>query len=344
MATIRRLRGRWQAMVRRKRTVARCRSFDRRIDAIRWARELEAVADRSAELGGALAAKLTLSDLLIRYRDQVSPTKRGACPEQVRISAMARKAIGGRPLSKLTSADLATYRDERLREVAPATVLRELNLLSHVMDVATREWGLPLPYNPAKLVRRPTVRNERKRRLTEGEEERLLVACDAGRNRLMKPLLILALETAMRRGEILNLKWADVDLARRIAHVHLSKNGESRAVPLTQHASETLQQMAGRQTDAGALVFPLSANAVRLAFERIRTRAGIANLRFHDLRHEAISRLFEHGLHVLEVAAISGHRELRMLRRYTHLRASDLVAKLDQCGSDSPAPLVQHRV
>ena len=318
-------------MVRRKGTIRRCRSFDRRADATRWANELETVADSAGELGGGrFDAKLTLGEILLRYRDQVSPTKRGARSEQARISAIARRAIGGRTISKLTSADIALYRDERLREVAPASVLRELNLLSHAIDIATKEWGLPLPYNPAKLVRRPIVRNERSRRLMEGEEVRLLAACDIGRTTWMKPLIVLALETGMRRGELLDLKWTEVNLSRRTAHVRRSKNGEPRAVPLTRRATATLAEMQETTPDLTGPVVPVSGNAVRLAFERIRARAGLADVRFHDLRHEAISRLFEFGLRELEVAEISGHRELRMLRRYTHLRVSDLVAKLDR--------------
>ena len=226
-----------------------------------------------------------------------------------------------------------------MREVAAATVLRELNLISHTLDIATKEWGLPLPYNPAKLVRRPLVRNERSRRLTEGEEVRLLAACDIGRTTWMKPLIVLALETGMRRGELLDLKWTDLDLSRRIAHVRRSKNGEHRAVPLTRRATATLAEMQETTPNLTGPVVPVSGNAVRLAFERIRARAGLADVRFHDLRHEAISRLFEFGLRELEVAEISGHRELRMLRRYTHLRASDLVAKLDQLAPSRLTPL-----
>lgn len=163
-----------------------------------------------------------------------------------------------------------------------------MSLLSHAFDVATKVWGLPLPYNPVKRVRRPFVSNECKRRLAEGEEERILAACDAGRNPLMKPLLALALETAMRRGELLSLTWADIDLSHRVAYVRHSKNGESRAVPLTWRATETLKLMAASRPDADGPLFPVTANAVRLGFERVRARAGIADLRFHDLRHEAV--------------------------------------------------------
>jgi len=330
MATVRRLRGRWQAQVRRRGVPPRCKSFDKRTDATRWARELEAEADRSGWVADTrLAEKTTLGELLTRYRDQVSPTKRSAHTERSRINAMLRRAIVHRTLSKLTSADVATYRDERLKDVAPATVVRELNTLSHAIETALREWGLWLPRNPVKMVRRPTVPQGRKRRLEDGEEERLLAACDRGRTPLLKQLVILAIETGMRRGEMLGLRWEHVHLAKRIVHLPLTKNGESRDVPLSRRATDTLTALFKRKQPKADLVFPMSGNSVRLAFEHLRVRAKMIDFHFHDLRHEAITRLFERGLNIAEVSAISGHKELRMLQRYTHLRAIDLVARLD---------------
>ncbi|MGZ5259762.1 MAG: tyrosine-type recombinase/integrase [Burkholderiales bacterium] len=329
MATIRRLRGRWQGMVRRRGVPPRCKSFDKRTDATRWARELEAEADRSGWVADTrLAEKTTLGELLTRYRDQVSPTKRSAHTEKARINAMVRRPIAHRTLAKLTSADVATYRDERLKDVAPATVVRELNTLSHAIETALREWGLWLPRNPVKMVRRPSVQQGRKRRLEDGEEERLLSACDRGRTPLLKQLVILAVETGMRRGELLGLGWKHVHLAKRIVHIPLTKNGESRDVPLSRRATDTLTVLSKHKQQDADLVFPMSGNSVRLAFERLRNRTKMPDFHFHDLRHEAITRLFERGLNIAEVSAISGHKELRMLQRYTHLRAIDLVGRL----------------
>jgi integrase len=242
---------------------------------------------------------------------------------------MLRRQIVHRTLAKLTSADVATYRDERLKDVAPATVVRELNTLSHAIETALREWGLWLPRNPVKMVRRPSVPQGRKRRLEDGEEERLLAACDRGRTPLLKQLVVLAIETGMRRGEMLGLRWEHVHLAKRIVHLPLTKNGESRDVPLSRRATDTLIALSKHKRPNIDLVFPMSGNSVRLAFERLRARAKMPDFHFHDLRHEAITRLFERGLNIAEVSAISGHKELRMLQRYTHLRAVDLVARLD---------------
>ena len=197
-----------------------------------------APADRSGWVADTrLAERTTLGELLTRYRDQVSPTKRSAHTEKARINAMVRRSIAHRTLAKLTSADVATYRDERLRDVAPATVVRELNTLSHAIETALREWGLWLPRNPVKMVRRPSVPRGRKRRLEDGEEERLLGACDRGRTPLLKQLVILAVETGMRRGELLGLRWEHVHLAKRIVHLPLTKTGDSRDVPLSRRAT-----------------------------------------------------------------------------------------------------------
>ena len=145
----------------------------------------------------------------------------------------------------------------------------------------------------------------------------------------MKPLIILAIETAMRRGEMLDLQWQHVDLVRCVAHLPLTKNGDSRDIPLSRRAVATLRALLADAKPSADRVFPVTGNSIRLAFEHLRVRAQMEDLRFHDLRHEGVSRLFEKGLNIAEVSAISGHKELRMLQRYTHLRAVDLVARLD---------------
>ena len=135
----------------------------------------------------------------------------------------------------------------------------------------------------------------------------------------------LAVETGMRRSELLNSRSCDVDLQNRLLHIPHTKNGSARTIPLTERAVELLKERLTTDTDHP---FSLSPNAVRLAWDRLTERAGIEDLHFHDLRHEAVSRFFELGLSVPEVALISGHRDYRMLSRYTHLKACDIVAKI----------------
>jgi len=253
MATIRKFRGRWQAQVRRKGMAPRAKSFDSKSDAERWARTLEAELDRCGALPDTrIAEQTTLAQILIRYRDEVSPRKRSAHTERARINGMLRRPICHRTLTLLSTADLASYRDQRLKVVAPATVTRELNTISHAIDTAIRDWGIHLAQNPCKLVRRPAPPKGRSRRLNGGEEQQLLAVADAGRSPYMRPLIVLAIETGMRRGELLSLRWEHIDLEKRVAHLPLTKNGDSRDVPLSTRAVETLRSL---QTGTRARVF-----------------------------------------------------------------------------------------
>jgi len=245
-----------------------------------------------------------------------------------RIDVLRRHELAYRTMIGLSQQDIASFRDERLQSVAPSTTVRELAILRHVLEVAIRDWGLPLAKNVVKLVRRPVIRNERSRRLTGDEEQRLLDACDTGKIPFLRTLLIVAIETGMRRGELLGLKWTDFSHNRRVLTLAMTKNGSGRDVPLSQRAFEALTEWKSRADVDQPLVFPLSAGSLEQVWRRLLIRADIKGLRFHDLRHEGVSRLFECGLNVIEVSSISGHRDIRILKRYTHLIADELVARL----------------
>ena len=258
---------------------------------------------------------------------------------------MARDPLAHCTLAKLSSSAIATYRDARLQEVAPATVVRELSLMQTALETATREWGIPLPRNPVAIIRRPIVRNERKRRLHGDEEARLLAAAKAARSDWITPVIVIAIETGMRRSELLALTWADIDLVDRVAHVRHSKNGEPREVPLSRRSVQILHDLRRDRVECGdiesadgAFVFPFTATLVRLAFERLRSRAGVPDLRFHDLRREGITRFIERGLNLIEASAISGHRDLRMLKRYVVPSRAALLAKFDRAEAEFRTP------
>jgi len=221
--------------------------------------------------------------------------------------------------------------------VSGSSVNRELNLLSHAVNIARKEWGIHID-NPIALIQRPKLNRSRDRRLSAQEElalfgELALVGRSLGgtyvpggtQNSWLAPIVVLALETAMRRGELLSLQWRNVDLWKRTATLEDTKNGERRMVPLSTVARSTLDRLP-RTIDGS--VFPTTSDAIKRGFQRAVHRANIADLHFHDLRHEATSRLFERGLNIMEVAAITGHKSLAMLKRYTHLRAEDLAKKL----------------
>lgn len=330
MATIRKLRGRWQAQVRRRGMKPRAKSFDSKADAEKWARDLETQVDR---FGMAPDTKIlettTLGQLLERYQKEITPQKRGAVQEDQRIDVLRRHELSHRTLIGLSQQDVATFRDERLQSVAPSTAVREMAILSHVLEVATRDWGMPLARNVVKLVRRPVIRNERSRRLAGDEEQRLLDGCDAGQLPYLRTLVIVAIETGMRRGELLGLKWSAISHNRRVITLVMTKNGSGREVPLSPRAVDALMEWKSRSAVDQSTVFPMTTGALEQAWRRLLIRVGITGLRFHDLRHEGVSRLFERGLNMIEVSSISGHKELRMLKRYTHLSADDLVTRLE---------------
>ena len=199
-------------------------------------------------------------------------------------------------------------------QVKPSTVRRQMNPLHNMFEVAREEWGIPIQRNPIDKVTLDFTDQRRERRLRPGEFERIIEATTTCRNPYVLPIIRFAIETGMRRGEIVNMEWEHLDRENNCLLIPHTKNGHSRTIPLGNRALAILDDL----SDTQSKVFPISANAFRLAWERVRRRAGIQDLRFHDLRHEAISRLFEAGLTTPEVALISGHRDVRMLFRYTH--------------------------
>jgi integrase len=246
------------------------------------------------------------------------------------LNVFLRHPICRRAVADLTTAHFAAYRDDRLKELKPASVKRTLVPIHNLFEVARTEWSLPIRENPLTKLKFNGSDQRRERRLRLGEQDKLLNAARQCRNRLIAPIITLALETAMRRGEILAVRSEHIEFKRTLL-IPESKNGRARTIPLSVPALELLSAHA---VNEGRL-FPLSANAFRLAWERVKRRAGIADLHFHDLRHEAISRLFEKGLSVPEVALISGHRDLRMLLRYTHPMSEPILRKLDGSSNGS---------
>jgi len=337
MATIRNRNGKWQARVRKHGFPPVEKTFLSKQDAEKWARAIEREQDIGSYVCRSSIEQTTLKELIQRYKDEVVPLLRGSAPETYRLTTISNSQIGQLSLIALTPINIAGYRDFRLKSVSNSTVLRELQSLSAMLNHARMEWGYALSSNPVQSIRKPKANMGRTRRLSLEEEHWLISALEpkgrnehgqflnGTRNLWILPIVQLALETAMRRGELLELRWEHVNLAKRVAYLPMTKNGESRTVPLSSIAHVILSSLP-RSIDGR--VFPITANAFKLAWERSCERAGIENLHFHDLRHEATSRLFEKGLNLMEVASITGHKTLQMLQRYTHLRPENLLQKL----------------
>ncbi len=326
MASIRNRNGKWAVRVVRKGYPDQYATFGSKQDAERWARHAEAEMDRGTYLSLTEAQRVTLGDVIDRFIKEVLPGMRSAKDDKIRLSALRTKPIAKHSMANLSPARIAAYRDERLKQVKPDTVIRELAFLSSVINHARREWDINTP-NPVASVRKPKAGTGRDRVLSTDEEARLLAAIEptGRRSPWTKPLVVLALETAMRQGELLSLRWQDVDLASRVARLPLTKNGDARTVPLSTKAAETLRQMPRCITGE---VFPVKKAALHRVFLRATTRAGLKDFRFHDLRHTAITRMASKLPNVIELSAVTGHRSLSMLKRYYHPAATDLARKL----------------
>lgn len=277
---------------------------------------------------------MTLREGFEQYRARVSILKKGYAQEVYRIEQICRSFLGEKITRDITSVDIATYRDQRLlainprtkRTLAPSTVRLEMSLLSNYFDIGRIEWGI-CDTNPVANVKKPKAPPGRDRRLTAREERLILRYCHAHSNPDLYSIVVIALETAMRQGEILNLRWEHLTLKSRIAHLPETKNGTKRDVPLSIKARDALIRIGVKPKGR---VFGYTSHGLKTTWRVMLLKLTINDLHFHDLRHEAISRLFElNSLDMMEVAAISGHKSLSMLKRYTHLKAARLVKKLE---------------
>ncbi len=322
-------RNAWQVQIVRQGFPAQYRTFNTKEQAESWARITEAAMDEGLWRDRSEGDRTTLREALVRYEREITPGKASQDSERSRIRTVSGSFLGDLALSRITGRQVADYIRWRGEGGASANTVRlDLTLLSHLYSVARSAWGMEYLVNPVPLAKlaRPKVPRGRERRFLEGEETRLLEAASPAFGVVIR----WALATAMRRGEIAGLRWEHVDRPRRSVLLPLTKNGEARSVPLSPEALSILEGLPRRIDGA---VFGLSPNAIELAWRRAVTKAGIMGLRFHDLRHEAISRLFEEtDLDVMEIRAITGHKTLQMLARYTHLRTHRLADRLAGMG------------
>ncbi len=326
MASIRFRSNKWQARVSRKGQPSLTKTFQTKEDAEKWSRSIEVEWDKGTYQNTHQAQKTTFGELIERYLREVTPLMRSAKEDTIRLKAILKKPVTKVNILLFNSSRIAKYRDERLQEVSAGTVIRELAYFSSIINHARREWGINIA-NPVLLVRKPPSPQGRNRILSHEEEVELLKACEpkANRNIYTRPFIILALETAMRRGELLSLRWDNIDYSKRTAYLQLTKNGNSRTVPLSMRAIQTLQAL---PISIDGRVLPINFAALENNFKRARERVNLKDLRIHDLRHTAVTRLAEKLPNLIELSAVSGHRSLAMLKRYYHPRAEDIARKL----------------
>lgn len=341
MATVSKYRDAWKCQVRKKGYPTQTQSFGTKAAAEHWGRAIEADIGRGTFVPSTAAETMTVAALLDRYIIEVSATKRSGKSDEGRAKTL-KAHMGAYKLTALTTTILATYRNQRVIVRAPQTVVHELNLLNRSLRIATSEWGIVLPGGIPRIIK-PKKPEGRDRRVTNEEIEALIAGTESPQ---LAFVIGLAVETAMRRAEALSLRKELIDRTKRTAHLPKTKTDTPRTIPLSSRALAVLDRAWALSDSAVGPVFTLKPGSATQGFQRAVKRerkrheveckkCGVltdphymVDLVFHDLRHEATSRLFERGLGIMEVASVTGHKTLDMLRRYTHLRAEDLALKL----------------
>ena len=330
MATIVQRGNKWRVQIR-LRGVTRSNTFERHADAKAWAARTESqILDG---LQGNASRNKTFGDIAQRYLEEVTPQKRGQREESYRIGRILQAHLSTIYLSDLRPQDIADWRDDRLKEVSSASVIREITTISAICNQAMREWGL-LNDNPVLKISKPKPTKARTRRPTEQEIGELckamLLTEDTTKPELVTQrvalALLFAIETAMRAGEICGLTWGDMHLTKRIAHLPITKNGSSRDVPLSKRAIEIIEKLKGIDEKS---VFNVDAKTLDVLFRRARDKCEIEDLHFHDTRREALTRMSK-KVPVEMLAKISGHKDLRILLNvYYRPEMSDIASLLD---------------
>ena len=329
-------------------------TFKRLTDAKAWIQNTESAIREGRYFKTRESQKHTVSDMLDRYQREVVPLTVKSAKEQTLLAGyfeFFNDEIGAYTLADTTPAMISQCRDKLLTEksartkqpLAPATVLRYMSGLSRVFTTAINDWGW-LDDSPMRKVKKPALPRGRVRFLSEdtadgidGERTRLLKACEESSNPYLYPVVVLALSTGMRQGEIMGLTWEDVDLHQGRATLHETKNGERRVVPLSGKALELLKAHAKvRRLDTNLLFpgkNPQKPIDLRAPWEAALKKAGIEDFRFHDLRHSAASYLAMNGASMAEIAEVLGHKTLQMVKRYSHLseaHTAGVVARMNE--------------
>ena len=312
MATIRKRNSKYQVQVRINGYIS-SKTFPCYELAKKWANKQEIIAFTEPD-NRPRYQPANFKEILLKYWEFAQHHHKGASVEKVVIQALCREPWVNKPLPGLCRADIIEFRDSRLLSVKPNTFKRQLNIIRSAARMASEEWGWESSIEVFQNIRLPNQDERQVRRITPGIEERLLTGTQGGRSPFMKPLIILALETGMRRGELLRLKHEDWDIRSGLISIKETKNGKNRVIPASNRARQTLCKLAQNNTHS---LIPLSGNAVNLSFQRLKRRTGFNWLRFHDFRHEAISRWFEIGLNIPEIRKLSGHSDVAMLMLYS---------------------------
>ena len=310
MATFRKRYGKWQVRIQRQFQPSLSKTFDKLIDAKIWGREQERILDLGLQIA---QPKIQLSKLLVRYRDEILPSKKNTRPDYYRINQILKFPLSKYALQDLRSQHIVQFRDQLLSLKKSSNTIRlYLAIVSHLYTIAINEWGYENLNNPVSKIRRPKLPPSRDIRLND---QQIMKIIHHTHSPLLPDLILIALHTAMRCSEIVNLEWEDIDYEKKQIHVKNTKNNHNRFIPI----NDELISLFRKQPLAESKIFPITSHAVGVAFRRACIRAEEPGVCFHTLRHEAISRMFEKGLDIPKVSLISGHLNWKILKKYCHL-------------------------
>ena len=330
------------AQVRRKGFKTLVKSFRTRTEAKKWGRAIERDWDQGKYIDYSEAQGFTLGEVMQRYiREDKHKQIKSWRMHEFRIAILLKDTISDTNLLRLSSKHLSEFKDRKRKEVGPSTWNKYLSLISVVIDTARRDWGIYLPNNPVHSGVRDKEPRPRDRTLVDDEYERLLQACDQMKqvrfrkgdtaiHLYLKSMIIFSVETAIRQGELLAMRYDQFNFDKRTLHIPETKNGEPRTIPLSTKAIKVIQSVPRR---LDGKVFPLSCDSLKFWFGEAKREAKISGFRWHDLRRYACSLLFEKGLSVPELQLVSGHKDPRvLLNTYTALSAEKIAIKLKERG------------
>lgn len=323
MASIKAYKGGWRVWISRA-GVRATKTFESKREAIAWANAQE------VKITVPITGRYTLHMALDKFAEEEAPKRRGERWEVIRCRKLKRE-LEDKRLAELTPAFFVAWRDAQIKVRAESSVRREMNLLKAVLSVARKEWGW-LEHDPLADVKRPPNARARMRGLRQEEIDAIVaelgweewVVAERRADEVAIAFL-LGVETAMRNGELLSLEWQAVDLERRVARLTRTKNGDDRAVPLSTRAVKLLRCL----PRVGDRCFQVDAGVRDVVFREARDAAGLHDVHFHDSRSEGISRLARKFDNVLDLARITGHRDIRSLMHYYVADAADLAKRLD---------------
>ena len=328
MATItKRKSGKWTAEVRtHKKYISK--TFLKKANASNWAKEIEYQLDREQYEDFSESVRITLGELITRYRDEITPTKKGAKEEKYKLNFILRNKIVKCRVLSLKTKQILEFKNDIKETRAASTVNKYIHYIYTIWETARVQWDIALPSrNPVSLVKKEKVTDKIDRILTSEEYQDLLSACSKSNLAFLPEIVEFAYITAMRFGEITKLRTKDINFEKSTAILLDTKNGESRLVPLTDRALEICNKFRFREK-----LFDINRDKFRHYFEQACHRAKVKKFRFHDLRACAITNLFLNGWSIAEVSVVSGHKTWSELKRYTRIKASDLIKKINNQG------------